>query len=58
MSDRKLRFVTAGMPSMGGEFAASMPSGALAARSFTWKGHLVWSSSCPRGCSIRRPAPE
>jgi hypothetical protein len=38
---------------MGGGFAGSIRSAALAARSFTWRGHLVWSSSCPRGCSIR-----
>ena len=58
MSGKKLKFVTAGMHSMGGAFAANTRSGALAARSFTSKRRPAWSSSWPRGCSIRPPAPE
>jgi transposase len=58
MSGRKLRFVTAGTHSMGDVFAASIRSGALAARSFTSKWRPAWSSSWPCGCSIRPPAPE
>jgi hypothetical protein len=58
MSGKKLKFVTAGTPSTGGAFAASIRSGAPAARSFTSKPRPAWSSSLPRGCSIRSPAQE
>jgi hypothetical protein len=58
MSGRKLKSITAGMCFMGGAFAASIRSGALAGRSFTSKRRPAWSSSWPRGCSILPPAPE
>ena len=58
MSGRKLKFVTAGTRSMGDGFAASIRSGAPAARSSTSKRRPAWSSSWPRGCSIRPPASE
>jgi hypothetical protein len=58
MSGRKLKSITAGTHSMGSAFAASIASAALAARSFTSKWLPAYSSSLPRGCSIRSPAPE
>jgi hypothetical protein len=58
MSGKMSKFVTAGTRSMGGVFAATIRSGALAARSFTSKRRLAWSSSWRHGCSIQPPAPE
>jgi hypothetical protein len=58
MSGRKLKFGTGGTRSMGGGFAASVRSGALAARSFTSKCPPAWSSWWRPGCSILPPVPE
>ena len=58
ISGTRLRFITAGTHFMGAVSAASIPRGALAAKSFTSRSRPASLSWWRHGCSIPPPAAE